>query len=105
MLLIAGIILVSGCVQTQQASQDISEQAKEKCIGICMTISSDLSGRSPCLSDNNSEWNISGWVCDVAHSPRQAMDDLPENQCSEFREGKASHFVEVDAACEFIRAV
>ena len=70
-----------------------------------MTISSDLSDRSPCLSDNNPEWNISGWVCDVAHSPRQAMDDLPENQCSEFREGKSNHFVEVDAACEFIRAV
>jgi hypothetical protein len=45
----------------------------------------------------------SDWVCDVAHSPRQPVDDLPENQCADFREGRAHHFVEVDTACELIR--
>jgi len=103
LLLLASVILVSGCVQ--QPAQDASQQAKTKCIETCMTISSDLSDRSPCLSDNNLEWNVSDWVCDVAHSPREAMDDLPENQCLEFREGKAHHFVEVDPNCNFIRAV
>lgn len=43
------------------------------------------------------------WVGDVAHNPRQAVDNLPENQCPEFREGKAHHFVEVDPACNFIK--
>lgn len=97
-----GVVIISGCVQ--QPAQDVSGQAKTKCIETCMMISSDLSDRSPCLSDNNPEWNISDWVCDVAHSPRQAIDDLPENQCAAFREGRAHHFVEVDPKCEFIRA-
>ena len=103
LLLLAGVIIVSGCVQ--QPAQDVSEQAKTKCVETCMMISSDLSNRSPCLSDNNLEWNISDWVCDVAHSPRISIDNLPENQCSEFREGKAHHFVEVNPSCEFIRAM
>ena len=104
MLLLAaiGVVIVSGCVQ--QPVQDVSEEAKTKCIETCMMISSDLSNRSPCLSDNNLEWNISEWVCDVAHLPRQAIDDLPENQCAAFREGKAHHFVEVSPDCDFIRA-
>ncbi len=45
------------------------------------------------------------WVCDVAHSPREDVDNLPENQCREFGEGKANHFVEVNPNCEFIKAV
>jgi hypothetical protein len=105
LLLLAVIVIavVSGCVQ--QSAQDVSEQAKTKCIETCMTISSDLTNRSPCLSDGNPEWNISDWVCDVAHSPRRAIDDLPENQCAEFRDGKAHHFVEISPQCEFIRAM
>jgi hypothetical protein len=106
LVVMTGIILISGCTQpASQETQSVSEQAKEKCINICMTISSDLTGRSPCLSDNNPEWNISDWVCDVAHSPREAVDNLPENQCAEFREGGAHHFVEVDTQCEFIKSM
>ena len=59
----------------------------------------------PCLSDNNPDWNITDWVCDVAHSPRQPVDDLSENQCQAFRNGQAHHFVEVDPSCNFIRAI
>jgi hypothetical protein len=62
----------------------------------------------PCLSDSNlnwkaSGWATSGWVCDVAHSPRSPEDNLPANQCKEYIEGKASHFVEADPSCNFIR--
>lgn len=46
----------------------------------------------PCLSNEI----IVDWVVDVAHNPRQPIDDKPENQCSAFREGKAHHFVELD---------
>ena len=52
----------------------------------------------PCLSNEI----VEDWVCDVAHSPRQAVDDLPENQCPAYGD-KASHFVEVDPDCNFIR--
>jgi len=70
----------------------------------CEASTLDLSD-GPCLSDDNPEWAIENWVCDVAHSPREAIDNLPENQCREFREGIASHFVEVDPNCKFIKAI
>jgi len=54
----------------------------------------------PCISDEI----IPGWVCDVAHKPRQDIDNLPENQCPAYSVN-ATHFVEVDPQCNFIRAV
>ncbi|MEM0475766.1 MAG: hypothetical protein QW343_03155 [Candidatus Norongarragalinales archaeon] len=59
----------------------------------------------PCLSDAAPGKMPSGWVCDVAHSPRESVDDEPENQCAEYRSGAARHFVEVDVECKVIRAV
>lgn len=44
------------------------------------------------------------WVLDIAHSPRIALDDLAENQCSAYREGNAKHFVELDTDGNLIRA-
>lgn len=54
----------------------------------------------PCLSNDL----MPDWVADIAHDPRTAEDDLPENQCSAFREGKAHHFVELDLEGNLIRA-
>ena len=48
--------------------------------------------KGPCLSNAL----MPGWVVDIVHSPRLAMDDLPENQCPAYIEGKATHFVELD---------
>jgi hypothetical protein len=59
----------------------------------------DLSA-GPCLSNNL----IPDWVADIAHNPRQAVDDLPANQCSAYREGQAHHFVELDLDGNLIRA-
>lgn len=54
----------------------------------------------PCLSNEI----IPGWVADVAHSPRQPIDNQPENQCQAYREGKAKHFVELDPEGNLIKA-
>ncbi|XOU94117.1 MAG: hypothetical protein ACNFW9_04700 [Candidatus Kerfeldbacteria bacterium] len=54
----------------------------------------------PCLSNAV----IPGWVADIAHNPRQAIDDQPANQCSAFLDGTAKHFVELDLSGELIRA-
>jgi len=97
------VLLISGCVQVQEIPSP-EEQAKMKCIELCKKSEIDLSN-GPCLSDDNPEWDVNNWVCDVAHSPREAVDNLPENQCRAFREGKARHFVEVNPNCEFIKAV
>jgi hypothetical protein len=45
-----------------------------------------------------------GWVADVAHDPREDVDDEPENQCPEYRSGEADHFVELDPDGNFIRS-
>ncbi len=53
----------------------------------------------PCLSDAL----MPGWVVDIAHSPRLPIDDLPQNQCPSYREGRAQHFVELDLDGNLIR--
>lgn len=58
----------------------------------------DLS-QGPCLTNDL----LPGWVADVVHSPREAVDDLPENQCQAYREGRASHFVELDINGNLVR--
>jgi hypothetical protein len=54
--------------------------------------------RGPCLGVV-----APGWVADVAHNPRQPVDDVPRNQCAAFRSGKAKHFVELDLQGNLIR--
>jgi hypothetical protein len=46
---------------------------------------------------------MENWVADVAHDPRQPVDDDPANQCEEFRAGEAEHFVELDPDGNVIR--
>lgn len=57
--------------------------------------------RGPCLLNPINEYP--DWVCDVANSPRQDVDYDPENQCSSYNEGTATHFVEITPECELIR--
>ena len=101
-LIFSGLILVvilTGCVQ--QKSEE--NPAIAKCISECkgrLALGEDLKN-GPCISDDI----YPSWVCDVAHSPRQQVDNIPENQCSAFRDGKANHFVEVDEGCNLIRAL
>lgn len=108
-ILLVATVLVSGCAAAPPTvgPATLTEQARDGCIAACqdaMTEGRDLSN-GPCLSNEIAP----GWVCDVAHSPREPVDNLPENQCSAWREayqrGEILHFVEVDPDCNFIRAV
>lgn len=65
-------------------------QAKES--GIDLTT-------GPCLSD---ALEI-GWAIDIAHFPRETIDDWPENQCIAYLEGKVQHFIELDTRGAVIR--
>lgn len=103
-LLLILLFLISGCVSNQN---DVAiSTIKNQCISLCNAVKSkqDIS-IGPCLSDNNANWTVNDWVCDVVHSPRQDVDNLAENQCQSFRSGQAHHFVEVDTSCNLIRAV
>jgi len=99
---LALVVFLSGCITTEKETD--LEKIKGYCISACEAERKngiDLSN-GPCLLNPMPE--NPDWVCDVAHDPRQSADDLPENQCSAFRESISHHFVEVTPECNFIRA-
>lgn len=59
----------------------------------------DLSD-GPCLDNNKT---FKGWVIDIAHDPRELVDDKAENQCSAYRRGSAKNFVELSLSGDIIR--
>ena len=84
------------------SAQNAGNVAVSGCAAACRTAlaeGADLSN-GPCLSNSI----INDWVCDVAHDPRQTMDNLPANQCRAYGTS-ASHFVEVGVDCNLIRVV
>ena len=84
------LFLFVGCTYTPE----------EKCVAKCLDMKNKLDyTMGPCLENEIAP----DWVCDIAHSPRKAIDNFPSNQCSAFRDEKAHHFVEVDPDCNVIR--
>jgi len=101
-LVLIGVVLLSGCIGQTGTGTDV-DKATSACVNECkdwLNAGKDL-GNGPCLL--NPIPDIPDWVCDVAHEPRQDVDNDPNNQCSAFREGKANHFVEVNLNCELIK--
>ena len=56
----------------------------------------------PCIAEELP--GLPDWVVDIAHEPRADVDDDPANQCQRYRDGDASHFVELTPQGELIRA-
>lgn len=82
----------------QKADKDLAIAKAKELWRAKFIMGEDLSN-GPCLSNEA----VPDWVADIAHNPRQAIDDLPENQCSAYREGTAHHFVELDPDGNLIR--
>jgi hypothetical protein len=61
----------------------------------------DLSS-GPCIAEELP--GVQGWAADIAHNPREPVDDEPANQCASFRSGEATHFVELTPDGDVIRA-
>ena len=91
--LLIALVLLSGCV----GQVTVGEYVSAGCVRSCEQFDGDKSD-GPCLSNNIER----DWVCDIAHNPREAVDDLAENQCEKFLSGEANHFVEVTPSCEII---
>ena len=103
-LVLMGVVLVSGCVEQPEPPATRSEinEATIACVSLChekLNAGQELS-QGPCLSGEI----VDNWVCDIAHAPRQQIDDDPINKCPAYGE-TAKHFVEVDPDCNFIRAI
>ena len=87
-------------IRTSFANRIEQTVAINKCIELCkeeLKKNIDLSN-GPCLSNNITQ----NYVCDIAHSPREPVDNIRQNQCSEFGK-KRQHFVELDESCNLIR--
>ena len=92
--LVALALVACGGAEADEETIALAEQAYEraKAQGVDMT-------NGPCLGVIKP-----GWVADVAHDPRQPVDDEPANQCAEYRSGEADHFVELDPDGNYIRS-
>ncbi|MBI5037597.1 MAG: hypothetical protein HZC01_02760 [Candidatus Kerfeldbacteria bacterium] len=94
--------IVTGAADLQikaQADKDLAIVKAQELWRKALLEGTDLSA-GPCLTNQA----IPDWVADVAHNPRQAIDDDPANQCSAYRDGTVRHFVEIDLAGNVIRA-
>lgn len=109
-VLIVVIMATSGCIylysETVPSVEEgsVQELVVSVCVQACreaLDAGQDLDA-GPCLLDPIPE--NPKWVCDVAHDPRQPVDNLRENQCDAWHAGTAEHFVEVTPTCDFIRA-
>jgi hypothetical protein len=98
--LVLGLVLIAACGggHTNKAgSQTTSTSSSPDVIALAKQAYAKAKARGvdfksgPCLGII-----APGWVADVAHNPRLPSDDLPKNQCAAWREGRASHFVELD---------
>lgn len=96
----AEIISGSADVQIKQkADRDLAIAKAQELYRAALYEGTDFSD-GPCLSDDL----MDGWVADIAHDPRQAVDDDPANQCEAYLNGTADHFVELNTDGELIRA-
>ena len=95
-MVVATGLLLTGC-GGKEAPPDVVAKAKQayadaKARGVDMS-------NGPCLGIVAPDW-----VADVAHDPREDVDDDPANQCAEYRDGTAHHFVELDPNGRLIRS-
>lgn len=102
------IILSSGSIyyasQMQKRTLANQNQAIEKAKELYnQSLQTGINFSSQCLG--TVYVNNIGYAIDIVHVPRNSQDNLPENQCSEFREGRVSHFVEIDYKGNIIRIV
>jgi len=106
-ILLACIVIVvslwlAGCTQSDGTdTQNLAAKAERECKDLCkmaLLAGNDLS-RGPCLANSI----VTDWSCDIAHNPRDIVDDKSENQCSSFRGGITHHFIELDTSCNLVR--
>ena len=100
---LVGAAFIAGCGGGDSASQEDKDKAiaAAKFLYAGQANSRDLSS-GPCLSETLP--GLSDWSVDIAHDPRQEVDDQAANQCQSFREGETHHFVELTPDGRLIRA-
>ena len=103
LLALVTFVLLTGC-GAGSPSQDVRDRAVSEAMQAYreQKASGTDFARGPCIAEQLP--GLEDWVADVAHRPRQPVDDQPANQCQRFRDGEAHHFVELDPSGHLIRA-
>ncbi len=94
--------VIAGCGGSSGASQDDKDKAVAAAKFIYAGKAKEDLSAGPCLSESLP--GLSDWAVDIAHDPRQPVDDEPANQCQSFRDGDTHHFVELTPTGQLIRA-
>ena len=94
--------LIAGCGGSSGTSQDDRDKAIAAAKFIYAGKANEDLSAGPCLSESIP--GLSDWAVDIAHDPRQPVDDQPANQCQSFRNGDTHHFVELTPGGQLIRA-
>ena len=97
-LLIVMLLLVAGCGGAEENERDRAIAAAYVAFEEAIAEGRDLAD-GPCLGVV-----LENWVADLAHDPREEVDDRPENQCEAYRNGHLEHFVELSPQGILIRA-
>ena len=87
--------------QVQQSDRDKAVDEAQTAFAQVQSTGQDMSA-GPCISESLP--GLPDWVADVAHDPRQPIDDEAANQCQRYRSGDANHFVELNVDGLLIRA-
>lgn len=98
------VLIAAGCGGDDDVSdedRDRATAAAQQAYDIAVTRGDDLDV-GPCIAEELPD--LPDWVADIAHDPREDVDDDPDNQCQRYRDGDASHFVELTPEGELIRA-
>ncbi len=100
------LAITTGCIAGDD--DDVSNDEQEQAIAAAMLIYEDVAAsgvdlsNGPCIAEELED--VPGWSVDIAHDPRQEIDNDPANQCRAYRDGRTTHFVELDPDGELIRA-
>src|SRR5919197_4150146 len=98
--LVAALVLTA-CGGPSQDERDRAVTEARQAYGEAKAAGINLD-RGPCIAEQLP--GLPDWVADVAHEPRQPVDESPANQCRRYRDGEAHHFVELSPSGDLIRA-
>ncbi len=103
LLAAAGLLLLTACSAPGATSSErdkaiiaakqVYQQAKSKGINF---------SNGPCIAEQLPKYP--DWSVDIAHNPRESVDNQPANQCQDYLSGKTHHLVELNANGLLIRA-
>lgn len=104
-LIVVAILLIStrSTITNTNKTNSNKQLAISRCISICYSkLDAGVNlNNGPCISNNV----VNDWVCDIAHNPREEIDNKSNNECSDYLNNSKHHFVELTTNCKLIRAI